>query len=125
MEAGARVLVVEDDEDLRMLLVDCLTECGFDVAGVADGKAALSYLDENPRPGAIILDMQMQPMTGWEFLDRKRARAELETVPVFAASALRRLDTDPPAGVARAFSKPLDLDALTSALAELLRSGRG
>src|SRR5688572_7893789 len=125
MEAGTRVLVVEDDEDLRLLLIDCLTESGFDVAGAADGEEALSYLDRNPRPGAIILDMQMRPMSGWEFLACKRARAEMETVPVFAASASRRLDTEPPAGVARAFAKPLDLDALIRALADLLRAGRG
>src|SRR5688572_17916654 len=124
MEAGTRVLVVEDDEDLRLLLIDCLTESGFEVAGAADGKEALSYLDQNPRPGAIILDMQMRPMSGWEFLDCKRARAELEAVPVFAASASQRLDSDPPVGVARAFSKPLDLDALVSALADLLCPGR-
>ncbi len=125
MEAGRRVLVVEDDEDLRLLLIDCLTESGFEVAGAADGKEALSYLDQNPRPGAIILDMQMRPMSGWEFLDRKRAIAELETVPVFAASASQRLDSEPPAGIARAFAKPLDVDALVRALADLLRSSRG
>ena len=121
MAARAQILVIEDDDDLRNLLVDYLGERGFAVASVGGGSEALAYLESNPRPDVIVLDMKMAPMSGWEFLDHKRTRPQLEDVPVVAASASQRVDSAPLPGVTCAFAKPLDVDALVDTLARLVR----
>ncbi len=121
MTTRAQILVIEDDDDLRALLVDYLHERGFEVASAGGGTEALDYLESHPRPDVIVLDMKMAPMSGLEFLDRKRTRPGLEDVPVVAASASQRLDSEPPPGVAQAFVKPLDVDALVDTLARFVR----
>lgn len=73
--SGARILVVEDEQDNREVLVDLLDLVGYDARGAADGREALSVLNTSWRPDLMILDLTMPGMNGWELL------AEMKKVP--------------------------------------------
>jgi CheY-like chemotaxis protein len=65
---GSRtVLLVEDDEDTRLSLAELLAEHGYDVAPASNGLEAKRYLQVNPRPSCIVLDLWMPVMDGWTF----------------------------------------------------------
>jgi CheY-like chemotaxis protein len=83
--AGRRVLVVDDDPDLRRRLRDLLEKDGWVVAEAADGREALDQL--NPRPALVLLDLLMPGMDGFEFLARLRDRADARTIPVVVLTA--------------------------------------
>jgi CheY-like chemotaxis protein len=64
-----KVLVVDDDESLRMLYSKELTEEGYEVQTVPSGQDALESIKQS-RPDAVILDIKMEGMDGLSVLDR-------------------------------------------------------
>ena len=66
--AGARILLVEDDDDLRETVRDALEDAAFAVDAVADGEQALTYLRSHPAPQLIVLDLMMPRVSGWDVL---------------------------------------------------------
>src|SRR5579862_9179508 len=83
MTAGAKILVVDDDADIRELLVELLSRAGFDLDDAAHGRRALRRLYESP-PALVILDVSMPDMDGYETLERIR---DLSDVPVLLLTA--------------------------------------
>jgi two-component system, chemotaxis family, chemotaxis protein CheY len=122
-----RVLIVEDNEDLRALLGDVLDDAGFDVLIVSNGAEALEATRQW-RPAAIVLDLMMPVMDGAAFLRERRLVPALASVPVLVLTAHpyhhRVLDGLGPTAVLR---KPYDLDELISAVQALCQgeTGRG
>ena len=107
-----KVLVVDDDRDLRETLRDLLEDEGFDVLVSADGVEALAVLEQHRDVGAIVLDLAMPVMDGHELYDRLRtderyARAKL----VIVTSQVSRA----PAGVPL-MKKPIQIDRLLALL---------
>jgi DNA-binding response OmpR family regulator len=84
--ASGRVLVVDDDADLRQRLRDLLEKEGLEVDEAGDGRAALISLDEQ-WPGLILLDLLMPGMDGFAFLGELQRRAESRSVPVVVLTA--------------------------------------
>src|SRR3954469_9185690 len=86
-EAGVnerpRILVVDDDEDIRLLLREPLERAGYTVDEAADGRAALRNLFAVP-PALVILDVSMPGLDGYETLERIR---DLSEVPVIMLTA--------------------------------------
>ncbi len=80
---NARVLVVDDESDLRALVRDVLEHSGYGVKEAGDGAEALRVL-YSERPDAVVLDLSMPHMSGWVALERIR---ELSDVPVLILSA--------------------------------------
>jgi DNA-binding response OmpR family regulator len=78
-----RVLVVDDDDDIRLLLDELLRGAGFAVDTAQDGRAALRVFHENPCD-LIILDLSMPELDGFETLERLR---DLSDVPVILLTA--------------------------------------
>jgi len=68
----ARLLVVEDEPDLRELLVQRLSAAGHEVVSVASGAAALRTLDEEPPPDAAVLDVDLPGRDGVSLLAELR-----------------------------------------------------
>jgi CheY-like chemotaxis protein len=114
--AGRRVVVVEDDEDIRDLVVLLLADRGFDTVGYADGREALEALR---RPGAlpavILLDLEMPRMTGWEFRREQLADPRLARVPVVVTSGAEPGDIAADAYL----EKPYETAELCEAIARL------
>ena len=79
---GGRVLVVDDEAELRTLLARILERAGFDVASAPDGPTALRKLFEE-RPDVVVPDVTMPGMDGWHVLERIR---DLTDVPALMLS---------------------------------------
>jgi len=78
------ILIVDDETDLRQLLMLQLTQVGFRVAQAFDGYSALEQF-EQVKPSLILLDVMMPMMDGWEVLRELRKRSD---VPVIMLTAL-------------------------------------
>jgi len=89
-----RVLVVDDDRDIRDLLVELLSTEGYHVSSAGDGKQALAEAHAR-HPDVILLDLMMPVMNGWEFRDAQLKDPDLASVPVVIVSAFEdTLDVD-------------------------------
>jgi CheY-like chemotaxis protein len=114
---GRRVLIVDDDEDLRGTLAGILEEEGHDVEEASDGAEALAYLRRTRAlPDVILLDLMMPGMNGWQFREAQRRDPRLAPIPVVVLTASRTLHLNP-IDAARIVYKPLDLDDLLDAVA--------
>jgi CheY-like chemotaxis protein len=80
------ILVVDDDESARLVLCECLEECGYDVASAGNGREALDLLRVGKPPALILLDLGMPVMDGREFLERQRQDAAIASIPVVLLS---------------------------------------
>lgn len=80
------VLVVDDDATIRNLVVNTLAADGFDLAEAEDGLAALAAIDDRP-PDAIVLDLVMPGLDGFEVLERLQQQPETRTIPVIILTA--------------------------------------
>jgi adenylate cyclase len=83
---GSSILVVDDDEMSRRGLRTALEEAGWQVAEADNGHAALTRLNK-ARPNAILLDLMMPEMNGFEFLDEVRQRDEWRDIPIIVITA--------------------------------------
>jgi DNA-binding response OmpR family regulator len=83
MNARLRILVIDDEEDIRTLLRELLERACYSVDEAADGKAGLRQLYANA-PALVILDVSMPDMDGYEALERIR---DLSDVPVLMLTA--------------------------------------
>lgn len=108
-----RVLLVEDDPDIREALVDLLDGEGFDVVAAANGREALDRLDTMGRPCCVVTDLMMPEMDGYELMERLRAEPTLHQVPVVVVSAL---PTPKPRDAARFLRKPVRIGELVREL---------
>jgi len=79
----SRVLVVDDDDDIRGLLVALLTRAGITVRAAPDGREGLREFHAW-RPDLVVLDVSMPEIDGWNVLDRIR---DMSAVPVLMLTA--------------------------------------
>src|SRR5260370_27778260 len=70
---GRLVLVVDDDPDILQTLALCLSTEGYRVLTASNGQEALELLKEN-KPHALLLDLMMPVMDGWQFVAELDAR---------------------------------------------------
>jgi CheY-like chemotaxis protein len=112
-----RLLVVDDDADVREALRGVLSDEGFTVDTATDGRHALEVLAHGPLPDVLILDWMMPVMNGIELRRALLADARLCRLPVVFLTADARLQGH--AGELRAavvLTKPVKLDELLSAV---------
>lgn len=109
-----RVMVVDDERDIRRGIADALELEGYEVVEAADGCEALEKLRQSERPAAIVLDLMMPRMNGWQFRDEQRRDPELAKIPVIVVSAQPRDASILADGYLR---KPFALGTLFDALA--------
>lgn len=81
-----RVLVVDDNEDVRFAASHILRTHGFQVESAADGRQALDMIEKSP-PDAVVLDIMMPGMSGYEVLQYIRRSATTARIPVILVSA--------------------------------------
>lgn len=87
-KARRRILVVDDDCDLREILGMALEDEGYEVLLARDGAEALRQLREATEPPELIfLDLRMPVMNGWEFLEEQRRDPKIAAVPVVIITA--------------------------------------
>jgi CheY-like chemotaxis protein len=120
------IVMAEDDADDRLLVKDALKECEWDadLRFVENGEELLDYLlrqgkfrqpEQSPRPGLILLDLNMPRKDGREVLREIRAHADLRRIPVVVLTT-SRADTDIERiyelGANSFISKPVQFDGL-------------
>lgn len=82
-----RILVVEDEADIQQVLCFYLEHFGFIVRSASNGQEAISLIAEFS-PHLILLDMMMQPVSGWEVLHWLREKQLTPPLPVLVHTAL-------------------------------------
>jgi CheY-like chemotaxis protein len=119
------VLVVDDDGLTRDALAMTLEAAGYAVRHASDGREALRLLRAPPPPFAVLLDIVMPGMNGWEFLrERDANNPELADIPVIVFSAVCEVPPRMalPQGVAKLLPKPVDCGEVLTALSDLLET---
>ncbi|HEV2180412.1 MAG TPA: ATP-binding protein, partial [Gemmatimonadaceae bacterium] len=84
--AGSRILLADDNADLREYAARLLRRRGWDVEVVADGQAALDAVRRRA-PDLVLSDVMMQRMDGFELLDALRSDSSTSTIPFILLSA--------------------------------------
>ncbi len=117
---GATVLVVEDEQDVRALVVDALHELGCVVLQAENGGSALQVLQSVDRVDLLVTDVGLPGLNGRQLADAARAgRPELPVLLMtgYAGTALDRLPLQHDMELIR---KPFGLDTLTAAVSAML-----
>ncbi|RDW21869.1 response regulator [Oceanobacillus arenosus] len=81
-----RILLAEDEEVLRMLIVDTLEDEGYMIDEAADGGEAIGFLQNN-RYDLVILDYMMPVYTGMEIIEKMRSKEKEEHTKILMLSA--------------------------------------
>lgn len=119
-----RILIVEDDDDVRESLGEVLRDEGYEVVTAANGLDALTALragvgpDGDGPPCTIILDLMMPTMNGWDFRAHQLQEPALAQIPVIVVSGVAHMASTASLRPAAVIGKPVDLDRL---LAEIHR----
>ena len=116
------LLFVDDDVDVREAFGDLFDFHGWTVVHAADGQEALDWLEANPAPTAILLDLKMPRVDGFEVLRRLKESPQTAPVPVIVLTT-----TDDPREIARCYelgcnvyiTKPVEYDAFIEAVRRL------
>jgi len=118
---GLSVLVIDDHADTVDVLLEYLTAQGATALGAGSAKAGLAIAETHALDAAVV-DLRMPREDGWWFLSQLRASPTASAhAPVYAMTGERHDYLDPASGFAGYFFKPVNLDALVIALAELPR----
>jgi CheY-like chemotaxis protein len=115
-----RVLVVDDNRDAASMLAAAMNSFGYDTRVASDGPSALE-IAAGFHPHAVLLDLGLPVMDGYEVADRLRAAGV--TVPLIAVTGYGQeadRDRSETAGFVAHFVKPVDLDELRHSLERLL-----
>lgn len=120
------VLIVEDDLGTRVLYRDYLTQSGFRTADAHNGHQALEKA-RALRPDAILTDLAVPGMDGFEFCHALKESIELRGIPILAVTGhseyLDQRDRIRQAGIIEVLMKPCAPDLIVQELRRLLRHG--
>ncbi len=125
--AGARILVVEDNDMNQALVSEILQSAGMTVILAENGREALDRLDHDQVIDGILMDCQMPVMDGYMATREIRKRSGLATLPIIALSAnamaedrLRALD----AGMNDHIAKPIDVNQMFKTMAHWIHPAK-
>ena len=118
-----RVVIVEDDPIIQMLVAELLRGASYDVRVANDGQAGWAEIRQDP-PELVVLDVMMPEMDGYEVLEQMRGHPDTAEIPVLLMTAL-----DSVGDVARGFEvgandyihKPFNNEDLLARVESLLR----
>ena len=119
-----RILVVDDDDDIRALVRELLERRGFAVDEAADGKQALQEFYSG-RPDLVVLDVSMPGLDGWATLERIRELSDVPVVMLTARSAELEKTRGLRAGADDYVTKPFGRQELLARIDALLRRSGG
>ena len=111
MSRGNRILVVDDDADIREALEQVMLSAGNRVSTAKNGKDALDLI-HTIRPDVILLDLMMPVMDGFRFREAQKQDRTLADIPVVIISAVAAQNAAALGDVAACLSKPFSIDVL-------------
>lgn len=119
----AKILIAEDERDIRDLIVFTLQFAGYQVAAAANGEEAVNMARQN-KPDLILMDVRMPRMTGYEACALMKADPDLRDVPVVFLSAKGQdseIQTGLQVGAVEYLLKPFAPDQLILRVQEVLQ----
>ena len=107
---SSTLLLVEDDPTARASLTALLEKAGYRVHTSANGQAALDYLESQPPPELILLDMLLPVLDGWHFLEQLEHLKLKPRPPIIITTGMLVIGRDWAAahGCAGLLHKPID-----------------
>lgn len=111
-----RILLAEDEEDLREVVCEWLRADGFEVVPVADGQEALARLSRDPAYDVVLLDHEMPGPRGLEVLETLRTRGDRIAVLLMSGSLVLEAAELARLGLGPVLHKPIALTALSAAV---------
>ncbi len=124
MNDRLRILVIDDDADIRLLLRELLERAGYTVDDAEDGKTGLRHLFSNA-PSLIILDVTMPEMDGYQTLERIRDLSEVPVLMLTARTQELEKVRGLSAGADDYVAKPFGRQELLARVQALLRRSGG
>ncbi len=120
--AGRRILVIDDDLAIRVLLHAVLKRMKFDVDLAEDGAVGLEKLQQDGGFDLVLLDLMMPRLNGYEFIEQigQRYQDQRPHIIVFTAAGKRGVDKIPTDAVCNSILKPFDLDTFIEIISECL-----
>jgi CheY-like chemotaxis protein len=118
----AKILVVDDEEHIVMILKDSLEFSGFQVVTAFDGMEALERVEKD-KPELVVLDIGMPKLDGWEVCRRLKADPKTKHIPIIILTAYAQTSDQRKGaqlGADRFISKPCDLTYLVEEINTLL-----
>jgi CheY-like chemotaxis protein len=109
------VLVVDDDPNIRKMIVAALRRDGYTFLEAPNGRDALDLM-RGEHPDVVVLDLMMPILSGWDVLRERQQDPELSRIPVIVVSANRDPDVAVAvnAGICAFLPKPFDIGALSA-----------
>lgn len=119
MPEPRRLLLIDDDQDLRESMTDALQGSGFVVSSAANGQEGMDLLAAGEPPDVILLDLLMPVMNGWQFCEERKRDPRWAEIPIIAMSAAVSKDPWSPyyLDVDDFVAKPVEIDDLLAKLA--------
>ncbi len=120
--SGRKILVVDDDLAIRVLLQAVLRRMKFEVELAEDGAVGLEKISRDGGYDLILLDLMMPRLNGYEFIDRISASSDGNRphIIVFTAAGKRGVDKIPEDTVCASILKPFDLDKFIEIIGDCL-----
>lgn len=116
-----KILVVEDDADLRYLYTTSLALAGFDAASVDDGLDALVRIEQDP-PDLLLLDLGLKTLGGESVAQEVAANATTRRIPIVIVTGQRL--AAPPVSAACLLMKPVEVEVLLRVVRQCLEEAR-
>lgn len=117
-----KILIVEDDIDIRTAMSELLMDSGYEIATANHGQAALDLLDQDPHFDLILLDLMMPIMDGFDFRNRQKTHPKISKIPVIIMSADGHVSQKMQRALVTDYvKKPMDLDDLLRTIADKFR----
>lgn len=115
MGKSAKVLIVEDDSDLRRLYAIGLNQRGFEVKLAANGAEAVERVAQE-EPDVILLDLIMPIMDGWEVIERVNFNGRPRAIPIVVISGTPKPEEPTLPCIVGWLSKPVSLEELVQTI---------
>ncbi|MDF1780382.1 MAG: response regulator [Alcanivoracaceae bacterium] len=112
------VLIIEDDGDFASVLTELAEDYGLEGHVCSDGESGLEYA-RTYRPSAIILDIGLPGMDGWEVMDKLKADARTKDIPVHFLSGKDERKKAMSLGAIDFLTKPVNTDQMSSAFEKI------
>lgn len=113
MSAAKRVMIIEDDNDIRGSIAELLTDAGIPTIQAENGLQALNLLAQGEMPALILLDLMMPVMDGFKFREQQLIDPKVSGIPVIVMSADGNVADKQARTAALAYlRKPIDIQDL-------------
>jgi CheY-like chemotaxis protein len=120
----AKILLVDDEPEIRYITRRMLERAGHSVVEASDGERALKMLKEE-RPDLVLLDVRMPGMNGWEVCRKIKSSSETRHIPVVMFTVRTSKDSvkkSRECGAEAHINKPFEREELLRVVGEMLRS---